>query len=65
MEIDPDVAARARANDPERAGALLAVLRSVEDGTLAADGPAAVAVVHRLQGALLAMALMPQTEQEA
>jgi hypothetical protein len=58
VEIDPDVVAKALASDSHRADALLAILQSVEDGTLTADGPAAAAVVRRLEGALLALAAM-------
>ena len=39
----------------EAAEVLRRVLDAVADGTLAADGPAAVAVVHRLEGALIAL----------
>ena len=62
MTIDPDIAARAMQRDPERAQALLAVLRSVDEGDLSADGPAAVVVVRRLEGALLALAAMPRED---
>ena len=43
VTIDPDIAARAIQHDPERAGALLAVLRSVDEGDLRADGPVGTA----------------------
>jgi hypothetical protein len=40
----------------EEAGALFRrVLDAVDNGDLAADGPAAVALVRRLEGALLAL----------
>ena len=39
----------------EAADTLRRVLAAVEDGTLAADGPAAVAVVRRLEGVLIAL----------
>lgn len=42
--------------DAEEAQALLGrVLDAVHTGYLAADGPAATAVAHRLEGALLAL----------
>lgn len=58
MSIDPDIAARAMEYDPERAGALLAVLRSVDEGDMSADGPAGAAMVQQLRGALAALAAL-------
>lgn len=62
VAIDPDIAARAVERDAERAEALLAVLRSVDEGDLAADGPAAVAAVRRLEGAVMALAAMRESQ---
>lgn len=42
----------------ESAALLRRVLDAVDNGDLAADGPAAVAVVRRLEGALLAVEAM-------
>jgi hypothetical protein len=39
----------------EAAALLRRLLAAVQDGTLAADGPAAVAVVRRLEGVLIAL----------
>jgi hypothetical protein len=44
-----------RAERREAADTLRRLLAAVEDGTLAADGPAAVAVVRRLEGVLIAL----------
>jgi hypothetical protein len=44
-----------RAERREAALALRRLLAAVEDGTLSADGPAAVAVVRRLEGVLIAL----------
>jgi len=58
VQIDEDLIARARAIAPDEAEALITVLRAVNEGTLTADGPAAVAVVRRVEGALLALAAL-------
>ena len=39
----------------DAAALLRRVLTAVDEGTLAADGPAAVAVVRRLEGVLIAL----------
>lgn len=44
----------------EAAALLRRVLDAVDSGALAADGPAAVAVVRRMEGALLAVEAMEQ-----
>jgi hypothetical protein len=44
---------RKEATEAERL--LTAVLQSIHEGDLLADGPAAAAVAHRLEGALLAL----------
>lgn len=44
-----------RADQREAARLLHAVLQAIERGDLAADGPAATAVAHRLEGAALAL----------
>ena len=51
-----DTVAVMRRRDAKEAEQLLVrVLEAIERGDLAADGPAATAVAHRLEGALLAL----------
>ena len=62
VSIDADIASRAMERDPERAEPLLAVLRTVDEGDLRADGPAGSAMVQQLRGALAALATMPPAD---
>lgn len=55
VDIDAKRLAAGRANHPEQTEALLAVLRSVDDGEISADGPASAALAQQLRGALSAL----------
>ncbi len=53
-----------RADRQEAVDLLRRVLKAVDRGDLTADGPAAVALVRRLEGALLALRAIEQTRAE-
>lgn len=60
----PDMLGTVNRRERDESAALLrCVLDAVDSGELAADGPAAVAVVRRLEGALLALEAIERVHQ--
>jgi ribosomal protein L14E/L6E/L27E len=47
-----------KAQQREAGGLIQRILDQIDDGQVAADGPAAVAVVRRLEGAMIALKAM-------